>query len=62
VLLDEMERGVQPVRSGLPAVRRTLEFLFSLYKAALTRRPVERGEITPEDPIYRGMTYALAHT
>jgi hypothetical protein len=44
VLLDEMERGVQPVRSGLPAVRRTLEFLFSLYKAALTRRPVERGD------------------
>ena len=46
-----MERGEPPPVSGAEA-RRILEFIASLYKAALTGNPVRRGEITPGDPFY----------
>lgn len=50
-ILDSMERGEPPPVTGREA-RRILEFIASLYKAALTGNPVRRGEITPSDPFY----------
>ncbi len=52
--LDAMERGKRPPVSG-PDVRPTIEFLASLYKAAMTGQPVRRGSITPDDPFYHAM-------
>jgi predicted dehydrogenase len=49
--LDALERGEKPLTSGAQA-RATIEFLTSLYKSALTRQPVQRGTITPDDPFY----------
>ena len=60
LLVDDLHAGRRPERAGLPAVRSTVDFLLSLYKAAVTGRPVERGSITPDDPYYRGMSPALA--
>jgi predicted dehydrogenase len=59
LLVEELQAGRRPQRAGLPEVRKTIEFLLSLYRAACTGQPVERGSITPEDPYYRGMTHAL---
>ncbi len=56
-LLDSLERGERPLVSGAEA-RRILEFTASLYKAAATRQPVKRGEITPDDPFYFSMNGA----
>ncbi len=53
-LLDCMERGERPLTSG-PEARRTIEFLTSLYKAAITGEPVQRGSIQPDDPFYHHM-------
>lgn len=53
-LLDARERGQRPPVSG-PDVRGTIEFLASLYKAAMTGQPVQRGSITPADPFYQRM-------
>lgn len=53
-LLDQIEHGSPPEVRGEEG-RRILEFNASLYKAALTRRPVRRGEITPDDPFYTAM-------
>ncbi len=53
-LLDDMARGERPSTSG-PGVRGTIEFITSLYKSALTGRPVERGSIAAGDPFYRAM-------
>ncbi len=50
-ILDSMERGEPPPVTGDDA-RRILEFIASLYKAAMTGQPVLRGEITPADPYY----------
>lgn len=50
-LLDSMDKGERPLVSGHEA-RRTIEFITALYKAALTGRPVRRGEIVPGDPFY----------
>ncbi|HEX6386590.1 MAG TPA: Gfo/Idh/MocA family oxidoreductase, partial [Anaerolineae bacterium] len=53
-LLDSMDRQERPFVSGLEA-RRVLEFITSLYKAALTGQPIQRGSITPDDPFYHAM-------
>ncbi len=49
--LDVLDEGGKPLTTGAQA-RNTVEFLTSLYKSALTRQPVERGSITPDDPFY----------
>jgi hypothetical protein len=49
--LDAIERGEAPLTSGAQA-RSTVEFLTALYKSALTRQPITRGSITPDDPFY----------
>ena len=56
-ILDCMEKNVRPLVSGHES-RRILEFIASLYKAALTGQPVRRGEITPDDPFYHAMNGA----
>ncbi len=56
-ILDSMARNERPPVSGSEA-RRILEFIASLYKAALTGRPVRRGEITPDDPFYHALNGA----
>jgi predicted dehydrogenase len=53
-MLDRMDREERPQVSGAEA-RRILEFIASLYKAALTGQPVKRGSITPDDPYYHSM-------
>ncbi|MFO7320174.1 MAG: Gfo/Idh/MocA family oxidoreductase [Chloroflexota bacterium] len=53
-ILDALERGERPPVS-VDDSRRTLEFIASLYKSALTDRAVERGEITRDDPFYYAM-------
>ncbi len=53
-LLDSLDRGAAPAVSGQEA-RRILEFVASLYKAALTGQPVARGSITAGDPFYHAM-------
>jgi predicted dehydrogenase len=58
-LLDDMQAGQRPLVSGLE-VRRTIEFLLSLYKSAHLGESVRRGSITPDDPFYYGMAHALA--
>jgi predicted dehydrogenase len=50
-ILDSMARNERPPVSGAEA-RRILEFIASLYKSALTGQPVQRGDITPDDPFY----------
>ena len=50
-VLDSMDRGERPPVSGKEA-RRIVEFIASMYKAAMTGSPVKRGEITPDDPFY----------
>jgi len=53
-LLDDIAHNRRPLTSGTEA-RNTLEFITSLYKSALTDRPIQRGSITPDDPFYRHM-------
>jgi predicted dehydrogenase len=53
-ILDSMDRHERPSVSGLEA-RRVLEFVASLYKAALLGRSVLRGSITRNDPFYHAM-------
>ncbi|NLX11116.1 MAG: Gfo/Idh/MocA family oxidoreductase, partial [Chloroflexi bacterium] len=53
-LLDSLERRERPLVSGSES-RRILEFLASLYKAAITGQPVQRGSIRPGDPFYTAM-------
>jgi predicted dehydrogenase len=53
-VLDSMARGGRPPANGEES-RRVLEFIASLYKAALTCEPVRRGSITPGDPFYHAM-------
>jgi predicted dehydrogenase len=55
--LDAMDRGERPPVSGAD-VRRTMEFLTALYKAAITGQPVQRGSISPGDPFYYAMNGA----
>jgi predicted dehydrogenase len=57
-MLDDLQAGRRPLVSG-DEVRRTIEFLISLYKSACTGEPVERGSIGPGDPFYQGMAHAL---
>jgi predicted dehydrogenase len=57
-LLDDMQTGRRPLVSG-PEVRRTIEFLTSLYKSACTGEPVTRGSIQSGDPFYQGMAHVL---
>jgi predicted dehydrogenase len=57
-MLDDMQAGRRPLVSGAE-VRRTIEFLLSLYKSATTGEPVTRGSITPGDPFYTGMAGVL---
>lgn len=59
-LLDSMDRQARPAVSGDEA-RRIIEFSASLYKSALTGRPVVRGEITPSDPFYHAMNGGMAN-
>jgi predicted dehydrogenase len=56
-LLDCMDQGRRPSTSGSGA-RRTLEFITSLYKAAMTGEPVLRGSIGQGDPFYSRMNGA----
>jgi predicted dehydrogenase len=58
-MLDDMQTGRRPLVSG-GEVRRTIEFLLSLYKAATTGETVERGSIVAGDPFYEGMAHVLA--
>jgi predicted dehydrogenase len=60
-MLDDMRTGRRPLVSGRE-VRRTIEFVLSLYKSACTGESVARGSIGPQDPFYYGMTRVLAHT
>jgi predicted dehydrogenase len=60
-MLDDMRAGRRPLVSGRE-VRRTIEFVLSLYKSACTGESVERGSIGPQDPFYYGMTRVLANT
>lgn len=53
-LLACMANNERPPASGHDA-RRPLEFVASLYKAALTGQTVRRGSITPDDPFYHAM-------
>jgi len=53
-ILDHLERGERPPVQGAES-RRTLEFVASLYKSAFTGRPVQRGDIGPDDPFYYAM-------
>lgn len=53
-ILDSMARTEPPPVSGAEA-RRILEFIASLYKSAFTGKPVQKGEITPDDPYYFAM-------
>jgi predicted dehydrogenase len=57
-MLEDMAANRRPLVSG-PEVRRTIEFVLSIYKSAVTRAPVHRGSITREDPFYYGMAHAL---
>jgi predicted dehydrogenase len=57
-LLDSMDRNERPFVSGAEA-RRILEFLASMYKAALTGETVERGSIIAGDPFYYAMNGAM---
>ena len=57
-MLDDMRASRRPLVSG-DEVRRTIEFVLSLYKSARTGQPVQRGSITLEDPYYHGMAHAL---
>lgn len=59
-LMDSIERNERPLVSG-PESRRILEFIASLYKAAITAQPVQRGSITPEDPFYYSMNGTPEH-
>lgn len=52
--LASMEAGTRPAVSGAD-VRRTIEFLASLYKSAMTGQPVLRGSLVPGDPWYAAM-------
>ncbi len=52
--LDSMEHNERPPVSGIDA-RRIIEFLGSLYKSAITKQPVMRGSIGPDDPFYYAM-------
>ena len=56
-VLDSITLNQRPPVSGDEA-RRILEFAASLYKSALTGKPVFRGEITPDDPFYHAMNGA----
>jgi hypothetical protein len=58
-MLDDMQAGRRPLVSG-HEVRRTIEFLLSLYKSAVTGEPVARGSIGRDDPFYVGMTHVKA--
>lgn len=58
-ILDDMQSGRRPLVSGVE-VRRTIEFLLSLYKSACTGEAVERGSIVASDPYYQGMAHVLA--
>jgi predicted dehydrogenase len=57
-ILDAMAVNQAPPTSGDDA-RRILEFIASLYKSAMTRQPVSRGEIQPNDPFYYAMNGSL---
>lgn len=52
--LDCMEHNERPPVS-CPEARRSIEFLASLYKSAITKQPVLRGSIGPDDPFYYAM-------
>jgi predicted dehydrogenase len=58
-MLEDMRAGRRPLVSG-SEVRRTIEFILSLYKAARSGEPVTRGSITPDDPFYHGMAHVFA--
>jgi predicted dehydrogenase len=51
-LLDTMDRGESPP-VGTREVRRTIEFITGLYKAATVGQTIRRGSIGPDDPFYR---------
>jgi predicted dehydrogenase len=53
-MLECMRLGKRPLTSG-PEARRTVEFLISLYKSAMTGQPVQRGSIDARDPYYHGL-------
>ncbi len=57
-LLDTMYRD-EPPPVGTPEVRRTIEFITCLYKAAAAGQTVRRGSIGPDDPFYR---HVAGHT
>jgi len=50
-LMDSLEKGQRPLVSG-KEVRRTLEFITSLYKSASTGCGVKPGSIGKDDPFY----------
>lgn len=54
-LLDSMAAGERPRVSGHDS-RRTLEFVAGLYQSAHTGLPVQRTELTPDNPYYHSMS------
>lgn len=57
-LLADLRAGRRPGTSG-PGGRGALEFITSMYKAALTGTTVTRGEIVPGDPFYTSVNGGL---
>lgn len=53
-LLAHMQTNTRPPIS-LDETRRVMAFTAALYKSALTRQPVQRDSITPDDPFYFAM-------
>jgi predicted dehydrogenase len=53
-LADALASGTEVMTSAV-RVEPTYDFLASLYKSALTRQPVRRGSIQPNDPFYHAM-------
>lgn len=60
-VLECMRAGERPLTSG-PEARRTVEFVSSLYKSAVTGQPVRRGSIDRDDPFYAAGTKEVLKT
>lgn len=58
-IIEAMDANVRPPVSGHEA-KRIIEFTTSMYKSAMTGKAVERGEITPDDPFYKGVASVKA--
>jgi len=53
-LIEAFHAGDRPPASGADG-RRSLEFISGLYKSAITRQPVRRDSLIPDDPFYHAL-------